>query len=573
MILLRRVCRVGAIVGFVWLAGCSAGGTERPVGLNSNPPTLVENLPDLSQPPSGDAWGHAGRGNKVLYLFSQRSVGQQDPQVLEFSDAVLIRGWQRWQREGLAAGDYDFDYPARARARGIDFVAGGTASVVFSDENPALFERWITRDALGESVEHTEILPGAYRATLANPSYREHLIAFAKLQIDGGVDGLFFDEVNGGGFNGGPKWQYNGNEGFDDHFLAAFNAYLLDKHPGFGSSDWVSRYGMSLENQPRKDLPPGDLARNFNYRRYLAERGLARDPMNARNPLLRLWGQIEGNREHLEADNFREKAFDWYWRDIVTQLREYARSRYGKEIQITSNGLFRYVDFNSFGLYPYNADYEGREVDWVPVKAGRLDGTRSYQAEFKALYKRNQQVSGDVPLVLFLDWPTEMMNRYYSLSAAEKMDFWRIYAAEAYANGLFFAFHLRTSKPDEPSASESGILDFLKTYTRFYVDHADLYLKTHPVEAKIELGLPLVSASLTEGQGGKVLHLVNHNYASGLKPQANFGVSLPLSAPPKSVKLHSPDGSSRSLVFQYADGKLSLQVDQLVSYDAIVIDQ
>lgn len=556
-----------ALAGLLLGSGCAG-----PKPLAS--PGFVATPDALDVPPPGDPYGHATTlKQRAVYLFSQVDVSETDPQVLEFADAVLIRGWQKWQRRGLQASDYDFRYPAKAQQRRIAFVAGGTASVLFRDEADDRFADWATRDAHNALVEHADIVPGAHRASLANPAYRQTLIAYGKLQIDGGVDGLFFDEFNAAGYTGGKRWQFNGNEGYDDYFLADFNAFLAKKHPDFGAEEWARHYDMHADNRIRGDVPLGDLTHNFNYRNYLARHGWANYPDDPKNPLAPVWGALVGNRSQPGAQDFRARAFDHYWREVVAALRDYARQQYGREILITSNGVFPYVDFNSFGLYEYNRDDKGKEVDWLPVVNGHLDGSRSYRRVFQQLYAYNREVAGDAPLVLFLDWPTAQMNAYYALSVAEKRDFWRIYAAEAYASGLYYALHLKTPMPGEPSAQASGMLEFLKQQAGFYAAHAPLYAGARPLDTPVNTSVAQITAGLTRQRDITLLHLVNHNYQGGLLTQRTFTASFPYPEAPRRVTCHSPDAeAARPLAFRFANNTLTVAVDELAAYNLIVIE-
>jgi len=555
-----------ALAASLAVAGCSTSSSRHVED------RVIENLPDLSVPPPGDPHGHATGARKAVYLFSQIESDRQDPQVLEFSDAVLMRAWQKWDRWGLSSSDYDFGYPVAARARGITFVAGGTASVVFRDEAPGPFDEWATRDAQGNRVEHRYIVPGAHRASLAHPGYRAHVLAYLEKQIDGGVDGVFLDEANAG-YTGGTRWSWNGNEGYDDWFVAAFNAFLLDWHPDFTEADWIAAFGMTRDNVIRPGVAPGDLGRNFHYRRYLQANGWDQWPGDPRNPLAATFGYVEANRLDPAKTSFRDRALLYYWREMVTELREYARARHGKEILVTSNGLFPFVDFNGFGLYEGNRDDDGREVTWVPLRDGHLDGSRSHQAIYRKLRARSRAISGDVPLVLFLDWPCRTMNDYYALSVQEKEDFWRIYAAEAYANGLFFAFHLRTTIPGEPTATQSLVLEFLKQYAAFFQANAAVYTGAEPTDAAVATSVPNVAGSVSAGGGKTYLHLVNHNYDRRLLPQLGFTARVPLAAAPSAVTLRTPDAAGeRTLAFTWSDGSLTVTVDRLEAYDLILIE-
>ena len=69
-------------------------------------------------------------------------------------------------------------------------------------------------------------------------------------------------------------------------------------------------------------------------------------------------------------------------------------------ILISSNGLLPYVDFNSVGMYPWNADEQTpdfRGADYVPVVDGHLNGAKSLQANYRYLKEKSAQIAGDVP--------------------------------------------------------------------------------------------------------------------------------------------------------------------------------
>ena len=108
------------------------------------------------------------------------------------------------------------------------------------------------------------------------PDLRAYLAQICRLQIDAGVDGLFFDEVNGD-YQGAA---FDGDEGFDDYHLADFNAYLLARYPQ--GTDFAALFGMAADNRLRADLPAGDLMANFDYRRYLASHGWSATPFAGR---------------------------------------------------------------------------------------------------------------------------------------------------------------------------------------------------------------------------------------------------------------------------------------------------
>jgi hypothetical protein len=505
----------------------------------------------------------------TVFAFSSTALNERDPQILELAPDMNLRAWQRWDTKGTVASDYDFSYVQSSHAAGIRFIGGTTATATFRDEvdTDAEFADRVTRDASGAEVEHTKILPGLHRGNLANPAYREYLIRVCELQIDGGVDGLFFDELNGD-YQGA---NFDGDEGFDDYHLADFNAYLLNKYPD--GTDFGSLFGMSPDNSLRRDVPAGDLSQNFDYRAYLLMNGWSSQPFAAANPLAKEWGLSIGNRPAPLPVAFTDLAEPHrYWKAIATKLKAYARSK-GRDVLLTSNGVWPYVDLQSVGLYNGNNDGpNGVEVNYTPTTPdGHLQGSTSLQAPFLLLKARSEQLAPGVPVVLFIDWPTSNMDAYDALPASERQDYWRIYAAEAYANGLFFAFHLKTTT-GEPSATELGVMPLFENLTAFYRAHADLYHGVTASSAKVTTTLSSAMLAVSD-QGApkrRLVHIVNHEYENALIPQQNLTLTIDSNSAPTTVTLASPDlASDTTLPFQYSDGQISVTLPSLVAYDIV----
>jgi hypothetical protein len=513
----------------------------------------------------------------TVYAFSQSEAHQEDPQIYRLDPDVNIRAFQKWSMYGTRPGDYNFGQIARYHRQGTGFVGGGTVSIIFPEEfaNAAIFEDMSTRDADNLPVPHDHVVPGARRGNMFNPAYRAHLLAWAKIQIDGGVDGLFFDEVVSG-FGGGPKYGYNGNEGFDDYAIADFTRYLLAKYPAFTAADWKSRFGMVDGNLPRGDVPADDLAHNFNYRTYLLANGWNKNPLTSANPLATEWGDVTDNRLYADDTSFTGTYLRRYWKGMVDELRAYARNTAHRRVLITSNGLLPYVDFTSVGMYPWNPDEQtpdGRGADYVPTVDGHLNGAKSLQANYRYLKDRNRQIAGDVPAVVFIDWPTDMMTAYLNLPLSEKQDYWRIFGAEAYANGLFPALHLRDTVGCA-TAEQSGTLPFFETYSQFFRDHANLFRANNDSRRTVSVGVGNVAASLLTQSRTKAqtVHLVNHNYNQGITPQTNFRVSADVRRCPARVTMVSPDfPGSKSPAFSCRNGNLTVTVDRLDYYDVLVL--
>ncbi|GAA3594423.1 hypothetical protein GCM10022419_092000 [Nonomuraea rosea] len=531
-----------------------------------------------SGPPAVGAAGSPSRaGDFVVYGFSQSDVREEDPQVYELDPDTTIRAIGKWSTAGDEAADYDFAQIDRYHAKGITFMGSGTASVIFPEDfaTAEIFDDMSTRDADGDPVPHDEFgFPEpARRGNLFNPKYREYLLSWARIQVDGGVDGLNFDEINAG-FSGGSKYGFNGNEGFDDYAIADFNRYLLAKYPAFTAADWKSRFGMTDGNILRRDVPPGDLTANFNYRDHLRAGGWNRDPVNAANPLAPEWGRVVANRMYAEDTSFTATYIRRYWKEIVDEMRAYARRTRHRGILISSNGLWPYVDVNSVGMYPWNPDEQTpdfRGADYVPVDGGHLDGAKSLQSQYRYLKEQNARIAGQVPVVVFIDWPNDMMTDYLNLPLREKQDYWRIFGAEAYANGIFPAFHLKDTV-GSPTATDLGMMDFFTTYTRFYKDHRAIFKDNEIGAQPVRAGAAGVAASLLvqRGTGKRSIHLVNHNYDQGIVPQTGFSVQADLGSCPRRVSLISPDfPQAKSPAFSCRHGKLTLTVDRLDHYDII----
>ncbi|WP_159104680.1 hypothetical protein [Plantactinospora sp. BB1] len=532
--------------------------------------------PAGSGPPAGR---DARAADFAVFGFSQSDVHEEDPQVYELVPDVTIRAIGKWSTNGDEAADYNFEQIRRYHARGITFMGSGTASVIFPHDfaSTEIFDDMSTRDAENNPVPHDEFgFPDpARRGNIFNPRYRDYLLDWAKIQIDGGVDGINLDEVNAG-FSGGQKYGFNGNEGFDDHAIADFNRYLLAKYPAFTAADWKSRFGMTDDNLVRPDVPADDLTGNFNYRDYLRAGGWHLDPLNPGNPMAAEWGRVTANRMYADDHSFTASYLRRYWKELVDELRAYARDSADRHLLVSSNGLLPYVDFNSVGMYPWNPDEQTpdfRGADYVPVVDGHLNGAKSLQANYRYLKERNREIAGDVPVAVFIDWPNDMMTNYQNLPLAEKRDYWQIFGAEAYANGLFPAFHLRDTVGG-PTAEQAGMLGFFRTYTRFYREHRALYRGNAHAAQQVRVSTGNVAASLLvqRGSGARTLHLVNHNYQRGIIPQTGVDVRVELPSCPRRITLVSPDfAGSRVPAWSCRHSRLSVTVDRLDYYGVLVL--
>jgi hypothetical protein len=533
----------------------------------------------------------------TVYAFSQVDTGSDmanidDTQLYDpgFKADIVIRAWAQWNKYGADAVDYQFSYVQRVHgmtAMGSRFLGGGTATVLFPAQvhDDGNYNDFTTRDAAGVAVEHAQIDGMPRRGSLANPRFRDYVVGVGEVQIDGGVDGLNFEEVNGDyqGQLGSP-----GDEGFDDYHLADFNRYLLATSPP--DTDLRSRFLMTSDNLLRRDVRAWDLQNNFNYRRYLQDHGWTDDPFNPNNPLAAVWGQTTVNRPAPGASTFVDSAEPWhYWKEIVDRLRDYARNSQKREILISAEGIWPFVDFQSVGIDGNNTDGpDGAVFHYIPVTAdGRLDGTATLQPQLRELKRKSELFAPGAPVVMFFDG---RQNDYDGFPAGDRQDYWRLYAAEAYANGLFPAFQLRSSvgATPEPTATAFGLMPLYRTLTGFYQAHAALYhgVAASPAAATTSLGagaMVAVNDRPSPTAGGppveRDVHVVNHVFNvgssadTGIVTQADVTVTVASSQAPASVALASPDlaGDAASVPFGYDGAQVTVTLPALDAYTVIMI--
>jgi hypothetical protein len=522
------------------------------------------------------AFGKGDLSGVTVAAFSQVNVDGTDPQVLALTPDLVPRAWGQWDTSGLKAGDYAFAYPRSCQAAGVKFVGGLTASVMFVDEmSTADFGDEVGRDASGNPVPHPEIVAGAYRGALASPGFRQRLVTIAELQIDGGVDGLFFDEVNSSYIGA----SYSGDEGFDDHDVADFGRFLCRTRGGSSSTLGA----LQITAADGYDCTTADPGAAFDYRGYLARLGVAGAPLGAANPLAALWGTTTANRPDPTRGTFVEAYPSLvYWQSIVATIRSYARAKYGKEIFVTANGIFPFVDFQSVGLYDYNPDGPGpKGFDYAPLTGTapdvHYDGTRSFMPAFASLRANSDRIVGavggqPVPLLLFLDWPTDSINRYYAMPTAERQDYIRVALAEAYAYGEWFSLPLATTT-DTSTATALGMMGFFQSIRAFYEAHAALFHGAEDAAAPATVPqASIATRTTTLADGRTVVHLVNHAYSAGFVAQQGVTVSLPLPGAPSTVTLASPDFTAdQPATFAFASGQLTVNVGTLLSTMVVVV--
>lgn len=544
------------------------------------PPGPVCAVPDTVNPTNGsgtnfsidpNVYGTADVSNLTVFGFSQEGndLAGPDPQVMEMAPNITPRVWQRWGNYGMSPLDWNFAYPAAAHQAGITFIGGTTTTVLFNNEPN--FSQVVSCDATGQPVVHPPL--NFYRGSMASPMFRQYIIHLMEVQIDGGVDGLFFDEPDES-YEGATYGQ--GDEGFDDADVADFGGFLCGKYPNNQPSDWANLYGITPADNLNCSSSAAQSGRGFNYRGYIARNGWQYTPLTGSNPLAVEWGTFTSGHPDPSAGNFVGTYVSLvYWQDVVLALRNYARQKYGKEILITANGVFPFVDFQMNGLWDGNPDGPGgSSADYAPLTpSGDLDGTQSLLQAFLSIKARSLRVNNGrvVPVAAFIDWPTGVMTRYLSLPFSEQQDYWRMYLAEGYAASVYLNMHLLDTIGD-PTAQQLGLMPLFDQLSAFYKAHATLYHNATDLTGNVAVSVPNVTTNLTQlPDGTRVAYLINHNYAQGFQTQTNVAVSFPAAAAPSSVTLVSPDYAADTPVkFTYSNGTVQVTVPQLVASVSIV---
>ncbi|HEX4005867.1 MAG TPA: hypothetical protein VHX60_06810 [Acidobacteriaceae bacterium] len=573
-----------ACLAAVGIGGCGSTGVAPGGGGGGGGGTTPQttcSVPATSNPPGGggtaaqiqispSAYGTGNAAGWTAVAFSED--GTDDPpnsEILSLAPDMVPRAVGKWDTYGILASQYNDTYAPAAEAEGIKMIGGTTATVLFADEPN--FSQVVSCDASGNPAPNP-IDPGSYRGALAAPAYQQYLISIGELQIDAGYNGIFYDEVNSS-YQGA---NFDSDAGFDDADIADFGGFLCAKYPSLTAAQWSTQYGVTSADKLNCTLPAATRGRGFLYRQYLARNGWTTNPLTSVNPLAVEWGEIQPYSWQTSTASFVQTYPTLvYWQNVVTALRAYARQKYGKEIFITSNGPYPFVDFQTIGLWDGNQDAPDQSpVEWIPTTpSGAYDGAVSWQPALQGILKRAQSNgSQNVPVVLFIDWPDSVMSAYYSLSLTDRQNYMRMLVAESYANGLYFALPVNTSIGGDPTATQLGMMPLFQQLTNWLKAHAALYHGATQTTGTVNIATQHVMTNLvTLPDGSTVLHLVNHNYSGAFLPQTSVAVSFPVAQPPSTITLVSPDASADTkIAFTWSNGELQVTVPQLIAYTSIV---
>ncbi len=433
----------------------------------------------------------------------------------------------------------------QAHAMGALFGGGITCSALYHGEN-GLSEQQVldmaTRGPAGQLVAAWNE-PNCRHGSLSSPAYLDYLLSSCKRQIDAGTDYLFMDEISAA---------LQDDEGFDDHSIAAFREFLLDRFVKRGWTPRDPRWRDTFEiNLADPVVAPDGTMATFHYRAYLKARGLAAKPHAVENPLANEW--------HAFRDARDERAWKW----LTDAIRAHASAR-GQRVLISANGVARHVDLQVLGVWE----------NWKTT-GGRVDLSENQIEQWRSTVIAGVGLAGrKVPVVLFHDWGFGGFP-WMEVSPEDRRLWMRVRGAEIYAAGGFFAFPVHG--PFGNDARQDGTLAEVARQSAFYHRHEDLYLNTELLGfeplATDESALSLALWRRASPPAW-LLHVINRRTADGkIAPRCRLAVRLPIDRAPRQVRIASPDrpgetlGSARSV-----DRGVTVELPGLEAYSVAILD-
>lgn len=438
-------------------------------------------------------------------------LGEDDLEVLErLRPDLVCRGWFRW----ADARDYAADawVARRCRDMGVILQGGTTIAAIYPRENgldDATFASYVTCGPSGEPVT----IADWRHVSLHNPAAREYLEQYVRDQIDAGVGGVWFDEIEG--IYG---WQH---EGYDEWAIRDFARWLRERYVvGRGWAEDDPRFTEEL-GIPAAMLTGG--IESFDYREWLRVTpgpdgkpladnpwaGSWERPWESPNPLYRLWGHAWSPDPQIAA-TFQGSSVLEYWRWFVSEARRYARERYGRELVVTcnENGTPRpWCDFQQ----PHDGRLPQVGAD------GRLDATYTTLPWLDERIALAEHATPGKPVIQFVDWPGET-DRLDALSAEDRTTFLRTYIPEASAAGALFSVPVRgytyVARTRGALPETAAIVDFLRRNDPL------LFEGSRPSARTVDPGVPGVLARVRERDERTVIHLLDHRPVEVREPVA-----------------------------------------------------
>jgi hypothetical protein len=319
-----------------------------------------------------------------------------------------------------------------ARKRGITFCTMITSSALFPEIcPPGKLEAWSARDA------HGNLIPAGswHQGCLNNPEFRTFIRDIGRAEVDGGADGIHYDESYSRWFWMRPI------PCFCDGCCAELRAWLKSH---FTAVQLHSQWGI-------------DDIDSFDYRAYLAAHHLADAPWQS--PLHDQWWLMQ-----------LHSTVRWeQW--IVADNKSYAREKYGRDLIVNSNQSHlttisammtadsRVYDFINVGC-GLSVEYRDQGIyTQLPIEPGL--------ASFVPTYRMARAHSSGKPVSLFLDiqeHPKELAD----LPPRQEGLYMQWLFAEAHLTGCHFAAHYRFSDYDGPYEPQLAACKYFRKHANWY---------------------------------------------------------------------------------------------------------
>ncbi|MBI3180632.1 MAG: hypothetical protein HYZ28_00565 [Myxococcales bacterium] len=364
----------------------------------------------------------------VSWLVDPRTFvyGSPSPEYLAELGGTVIA----WSVYWGGVDDAQREYVRRLRAAGAR-VASNFPTMQGSEAmtgDSALVQRAASRSISGAPLRALWIEPETvYLMCHNNPEWREFLVRRAKEHVDGEVDAIHIDEVEG---NGGHL--YFGC--FCDYCMSGFRGYLKERHDPTVLSRWIGGQGIDA----------------FDYRTYLREKG-ATTILGDPNPAL---------RSAFVAFQYSSRA-----QQLAAMMSE-ARRHAGRELGFAANTSF---------LWP------SRSVYLPLLDFAVFENTTGALPEAKhlGLYLLGKALAPNRPLVMFpdilslanlkeADWP--LFGHWLSEAAAAGQTFLVPHQAYTFGGGRYhvdsaaLAPAARFAREIAPSAKGSLLADVAVLY-------------------------------------------------------------------------------------------------------------
>ena len=248
----------------------------------------------------------------------------------------------------------------------------------------------------------------------------------------------------------------------------------------FPGADYQTMFGMTPDNLLKAEVPPGDLKQQLQLPEVPGQQRVGGTSLfSSANPLAAIWGQTIGGtaRRRARPTSSTAPSRTGTGGQIVSELRAYAQQNYGRSIYLT---VERDLSAGRLpGGRPLRLQHRCRRRRRGGVGAGHVgvddDAPPSSTARASCsgpFLNLKARVGGDGARRAGRRVPRLAERLHLVLlrtcRTAEQQDYWRIYAAEAYANGLYYAFYPARHRRRSERAPQLGLMPLFQSLTAFY---------------------------------------------------------------------------------------------------------